>query len=312
LRPGEVLSCPNAAIGPSGCGTGEGCRYCGAVDAIMQSQMTNNKVTRETRITSEVDGKSVSWDLKITSAPLKLSEGTFYVLSLQDISNEKRLGALERVFFHDILNTAGGLNGLLSILKQGVSQEEVTELINMSESASQIMLDEIMAYRQFRDAENGDIKVNIEKLNTRNFLKSTIERIKFHEVGQNKHISVEEGTADVDFETDKLLLQRVIINLLKNALEASEINGHVKVSVVDNKDKLVFSVGNSSVMPEEVRSQIFQRSFSTKGSNRGIGTYSIRMMVENYLRGKVSFISNETEGTIFKVELNRWWQENPA
>jgi sensor histidine kinase regulating citrate/malate metabolism len=58
--------------------------------------------------------------------------------------------------------------------------------------------------------------------------------------------------------------------------------------------------------------QIFQRSFSTKDRNRGIGTYSVKLVTENYLKGKVSFISNEAEGTIFKVELNKSWQEIPA
>lgn len=51
--------------------------------------------------------------------------------------------------------------------------------------------------------------------------------------------------------------------------------------------------------------QIFQRSFSTKGKGRGIGTYSVRLLSENYLKGNISFVSNEYEGTIFTVELNK-------
>jgi signal transduction histidine kinase len=58
-------------------------------------------------------------------------------------------------------------------------------------------------------------------------------------------------------------------------------------------------------MSEEVQRQLFQRSFSTKGIGRGLGTYSIRLLTENYLKGKVSFISNETEGTVFSIELNK-------
>jgi sensor histidine kinase regulating citrate/malate metabolism len=51
--------------------------------------------------------------------------------------------------------------------------------------------------------------------------------------------------------------------------------------------------------------QLFQRSFSTKGNGRGIGTYSIKLLTENYLKGKVSFFSNEEEGTVFSIELNK-------
>lgn len=48
-------------------------------------------------------------------------------------------------------------------------------------------------------------------------------------------------------------------------------------------------------------------AFSTKSQNHGIGTYSIRLLTENYLKGKVSFISNENDGTIFSVVLNKSW-----
>ena len=56
-------------------------------------------------------------------------------------------------------------------------------------------------------------------------------------------------------------------------------------------------------MPPEVQLQVFNRSFSTKGNGRGIGTYSIKLLCERYLKGKVSFVSSAEQGTIFKVTL---------
>jgi len=311
-RLGEVISCVNSDKGPSGCGTSEECRYCGAVNTILESIRTNSKASREARILSENKGKLMSWDLRITSSPIKLNGNLFYVLSLQDISYEKRLLAIERLFFHDLMNTAGGLNGLLSILKVGAAPEEAHELINKSEQASQIILEEIMSYRQLRAAENGDIQVKIEKIDAVDFLRIAVNRISFHEVGKYKRTEIVENPANISFETDRLLLQRVLINLLKNALEATETDGVVRVSVHEINDKIVFSIMNNGVIPEDVRMQIFQRSFSTKDKNRGLGTYSVKLITENYLKGKVSFISNETEGTIFKVELNKSWQEIPG
>ena len=306
-RPGEVISCINADNGTGSCGTSEQCKYCGVVNAILESQTSNSKSTREARISSYVEGKYLSWDLKITSSPIKLDGQTFYALTLQDISNEKKLLAIERVFFHDLLNTAGGLNGLLTILKMGVDPDEISDLIDKSEEASQTILEEIMSYSKLRAAEEGDIVVKIETVNTIELVRSAISRIGFHEVGQNKNIDIEKHSVSIDFETDKLLLQRVIINLMKNALEATAVNGFVRILVEDYNDKLAFFVKNDGVMPEEVRVQVFQRSFSTKGRNRGVGTYSVKLMTTNYLKGKVDFVSNEAEGTIFKVELNKTW-----
>jgi len=304
-RPGEVVSCINSGVEQSGCGTSEACQYCGAVNAIMESQRTNNKSTRETRISSEIKGINISWDLNITSTPITIANEVFYVLTIQDISNEKKLIALERVFFHDLLNTAGGLNGLLTILKMGTDPEEARSLISKSEEASQAIIEEIMLYRQLRAAENGDIQVKIEKLNSIEFLTSAISRIGYHEVGKGKLIVMEDNCDDADFTTDRILLQRVIINLLKNSLEAIPPDGIVKTGVKTAGEKILFTVSNSGVMPHEVQMQIFQRSFSTKGKGRGIGTYSIKLMTENYLKGKVSFISNENDGTVFSVELNK-------
>ena len=215
--------------------------------------------------------------------------------------------AIERVFFHDLINTAGGLNGLLTILKTEADPEEISELINKAEEASQTILEEIMSYSKLRAAEDGEIVVRIERVGTGELIRSAISRIGFHEVGQNKKIDIDAHSADIDIETDKLLLQRILINLLKNALEATEANGTVGIMVVEKNDKLIISVKNDGVMPDEVRAQVFQRSFSTKGRDRGLGTYSVRLMAENYLKGRASFKSTVAEGTIFSVELFKNW-----
>jgi hypothetical protein len=58
-------------------------------------------------------------------------------------------------------------------------------------------------------------------------------------------------------------------------------------------------------MAEDVKRQLFQRSFSTKqGNGRGIGTYSVKLLTERYLRGTVDFVSPAPEGgTVFSVRL---------
>jgi len=304
-RPGEVVSCIHAEEENGGCGTSMSCAYCGAVNAIMESQKTQRKSERETTISSIINGKQLSIDLKVTSTPINLGGQIFYVLSLQDTSSEKKLLALERVFFHDLLNIAGGLNGLLTILKMGTDPAECHELICKSEEASQSIIDEIMSFRQLRAAEKGDIQVKIEEINSIEFINTTIGRIASHEVGQNKQILLDNNSSDINFQTDRILLQRVLINLLKNALESTQISGKVIVGCEYDGNKIRIWVRNSGFIPSDVQMQIFQRSFSTKGKGRGIGTYSIRLLTENYLKGKASFVSSETEGTIFSVELNK-------
>ena len=128
-----------------------------------ESQETNHKSVGKHLFHLLIDGQQKSWDLKITSTPIILANQEFYVLSLQDISYEKRLTALERIFFHDLLNIASGLNGLLTVMKDGIDPEETHELINKSEEASRDIIEEIMLYRQLRAAEDGDIQIKTEQ-----------------------------------------------------------------------------------------------------------------------------------------------------
>jgi nitrogen fixation/metabolism regulation signal transduction histidine kinase len=303
-RPGEVISCIHSAEEPAGCGTSRACAYCGAVNAILESQKTGKKAKKETQISSMVDGKHKSWDLNIFSTPISFNGDLFYVLILQDISDLKRRKALERIFFHDLLNSVGGLNGLLTVLKEETNPVDANEIINLSEEVSRNILEEILLQRDIREAENGELKVNIDLTNSDELLDSVIGKIGFHEVGKGRIIAKAANSANLDFETDKILLQRVMINLLKNALEATEAEGTVKTGFDVAGYRITFWVKNDKVMPEEVQMQMFQRSFSTKGIGRGIGSYSIRLITENYLKGKVSFVSNETLGTVFSIELN--------
>jgi len=306
-RTGEIISCIHSGDDFSSCGTSEACKHCGSVKAILESQETNNKTERETSISSLIDGLQKSWDLKVTSTPIVLANQEFYVLSIQDISYEKRLTALERIFFHDLLNIASGLNGLLTLMKHGIDPEETPDLINKSEEASRDIIEEIMLYRQLRAAENGDIQVKPERINSVDFLVSVTGLIGSHEVGRDKLVLISDNSYITAFMTDRILLQRIIINMLKNALEATAPGGTVFTGIENRGGKIRFWVQNSGAIPNDVSMQIFNRSFSTKGKGRGIGTYSIRLLAENYLKAKAGFTSNNTEGTIFFVDLNKEW-----
>jgi K+-sensing histidine kinase KdpD len=302
-RPGEAISCIYSSDWPAGCGTSEACRVCGAVNAILQSQQTQSKVSKETRITSFSNGTVRNWDLKVTCSPIILSKETFYIFTLEDISIEKQKQTLERIFFHDILNLAGGLKGLLSVMKDETNPDELYNMISKSEEASQNLIEEIVLQRQMRDAERGDLVPYFEVLESKTFLFSVISKIKFHETASGKKIIIDSNSVDVQFSSDKVLLQRVLINILKNALEATARGGIVTIGCAISEKGIKFLVHNDGFIPRDVQLQIFQRSFSTKGSGRGMGTYSIKLLTEKYLGGKVGFSTDEKEGTAFYAEL---------
>ena len=96
----------------------------------------------------------------------------------------------------------------------------------------------------------------------------------------------------------------------KNALEAVGSGAKVSISAYEYGENIRFVVANDGVMPKHIQLQIFNRSFSTKAKKgRGIGTYSVKLLIENYLKGKVSFISNQEEQTKFIIEVPKKFPE---
>jgi nitrogen-specific signal transduction histidine kinase len=301
-RPGEIIDCIHSAREPGGCGTSENCKTCGAVKAFLQCQATSSYTMEECRITSQIGGKTHYFDFLVTVKPVTISHKEYFVLTLTDISSEKRKIALERIFFHDVLNMAGSLNGFFSLLKETNDPSEYSELVELARSVSNHLTDEVEAQRQLLAAESGDLQVNLQTTESISCIQDAITSIRLHSVAMNRQIIQDKESASFNFKTDVVLLRRVLVNLLKNALEAGE-DSEVQIGCKKSANEPVFFVRNPEVIPETVQMQIFQRSFSSKGFNRGLGTYSIKLLTEDYLKGYVDFSSHLETGTCFNIHL---------
>ncbi len=302
-RPGEAVGCIRASLTESGCGTTPFCRTCGAVISILNSQKRRALDIQECRMICGEEGvNETALDLRVWSRPIEVDGTVYTVFSVMDISNEKRRKVLERIFFHDVLNTASGVKGLADLLVEtGLSEMEIKDVSSMiSESAGQL-IEEISAQRMLSAAESGDLKVSAEEIHSLELLYWIIRQFHSQSAAQGKPLVVDKSAEHFNFVSDPVLLRRVLINLVKNALEAVEEGATVTLGSRADSDSVCFTVHDAAVIPPEVQLQVFSRSFSTKGSGRGLGTYSIKLISEKYLHGHVSFISNAEEGTRFDV-----------
>jgi len=302
-RPGEAIKCVSSDLMKAGCGTSENCRYCGAVNAILESQKNNKKVTRECRIISKIDDRSEFLDLRVTCTPFNFKGNIYSILSVDDISDMKRKQMLEKIFFHDIINVAGGLKGLTEMLAETEDIKEVKEYIPLVDQISGDLLEEIQAQRALSAAEKGELEPDITDISSLKIMFDVSKYMINHSVSRNKKIIVSNQAVEISLKNDELLLKRILINLIKNALEASEENKTVTLNSKIDNEILILSVHNHSFMNRDIQLQVFQRSFSTKGSNRGLGTYSIKLLTERYLKGSVGFSTSVDEGTTFWVKI---------
>ena len=298
-RPGEAFGCAHAVETAAGCGTTEFCQTCGAVQAILAAQRGNADV-KECRIA--VEGSWDALDLKVSTAPFDYEGERLTICALQDISHEKRRQALERTFFHDVLNTVGGLRGFVELLLESEPQE-VPEVAGTVSKIARQLIEEIETQRSLLAAETNELHAKLEELRTNEILEELAVVYRRHEVAEGRSITIAADSESLVSRSDYTLLLRILGNMLKNALEATPEQGNVTLGARSDAGQVEFWVNNPTFMPREVQLQVFKRSFSTKGTGRGIGTYSMRLLASRYLRGTVDFSSSQEEGTTFRLRL---------
>ncbi len=295
-RPGEALNCIHAFEEEGGCGTSEFCQTCGAAKALLAASL-EKKDTQECRITQDCND---ALDLKVTTTPFQVQGKHFTIFAASDISHEKRRRTLERIFFHDILNTAGSLRGFVELLEDA-DEEEIEEFTQTISNISNRMINEIKTQRELNAAENGELTAHPEPIYSLQIIKETKEIYERHEITLHRKLAISEDSVNLEFENDRVLLSRVLENMTKNALEACKDGSTVTLGCNKSENEVEFWVNNPSFMPKEVQLQVFQRSFSTKGAGRGLGTYSMKLLSERYLNGKVTFETSMEKGTTFKA-----------
>jgi signal transduction histidine kinase len=303
-RPGEAVGCLHADECQGGCGTSESCQYCGALITIMEG-LGGRTATRECRITRVVEGRTDALDLAVASRPLVICGERFVVFSLADISHEKRRRALERIFFHDVLNTASCVQGLADVVAQLAGGSPMLRSVETLRAASRQLVHEITNQRTLLAAEINEVVLEPAPVSTLELLVEEVGRYGGFPVARQRKLEIDPESADIRMLTDRGLLGRVIGNMLSNALEASKPGSTVLAGCRESGNEVEFWVHNHGVMPREVQMQIFQRSFSTKGGGRGLGTYSMKLLTENYLGGQISFSSSPEEGTVFRARYPR-------
>ncbi len=299
---GDIMHCIHSTEN-NGCGLSNSCRYCSIINSIKESQAKEAPVTRECRITTTRNGRLVFHDFRVHCTPLYIFDEPHTLMSLFDISIEKRNQVLENVFFHDILNRLGGLTGLVQILKSENRQPELDEYIDVLDTIGELVVEDIQIQRFLKAAENANLIVNIREHSAFDIVDSVRKQIAFNPVLKNRRLEVCITCPDFRLKTDSALLKRILLNMAKNAAEASPEKSEIKFSCSIKEGNAIFSVNNAGTIPEDIRLQIFQRSFSTKGTGRGLGTYSMKLFGENYLHGRVFFRTNEKQGTTFSIEL---------
>jgi C4-dicarboxylate-specific signal transduction histidine kinase len=235
--------------------------------------------------------------MKIT--PLPLDGHTVLACVLQDITAARRRELLERIFMHDVRNVLAGLQAWSDQLCEETPSEAAQNVVRLVEQ----LVHEVESQSVLLRAEIGDLRAHLRPVHVNHVMETVETMFQNHPCSEGKNLLARGVPEDTTLVTDESLLVRVLGNMVKNALEASPPRSQVLLWCEATVGGLVFHVHNPGCIPPSVAAHIFQPHFSSKGHNRGFGTYAMRLVGEHCLGGRVDFVTDIVAGTQFNIEL---------
>jgi two-component system, NtrC family, nitrogen regulation sensor histidine kinase NtrY len=260
---------------------------------------------------------TIQLSLKATS--FKTKENELILLSVQDIRNEldeKELDSwmkLIRVLMHEIMNSIAPITSLseslckfFTIDGRPARPEEVTEttigttlrgLNVIKEQGNGLMLF-VESYRKLTRLPIPDKKaIRFEDLINRiKVLYSSLEN------SSKVKLIVLSGPPGMELFADENQISQVLINLVKNALQANEKNpeGKIQISVAFNSEHRpeIRVSDNGPGIPDDILEQIFVPFFTTRENGSGIGL-SLSRQIMRLHGGSLQVRSTPGKETIF-------------
>jgi signal transduction histidine kinase len=102
---------------------------------------------------------------------------------------------------------------------------------------------------------------------------------------------------------DPDVLQRVLTNLIGNAVQALPKGGKIALKAFREGGEIVITVSDTGVgIPEDVKPRLFTQLFTTKSKGQGFGLAVVKRLIDS-LGGTVSFESQVGKGTKFTMQL---------
>lgn len=294
---GDILHCVHSLEGPAGCGSSTACNTCGAMQALLSAQKKDGSSCGEFLAASRKEGRWESREFSIRATVVQMYTFKFIVMVFRDISGEKRRESLEHVFLHDLVNYLHGLRGWAEMIN--FPKADPKEIMQRIQNLTDRLTLSVKSQHLLMEAEHGHLRPMLEPVDLPSLFHELNNILHQHSCLTGRTLTLPKGPANL--HSDRSILLKILLDMILNALEATPPGGEVAMETIQDGGCLCFRVHNPGFIPKAVGCRIFHRSFTTKsGLGRGFGTYSIKLLGENTLKGEVDFYSTETEGTTFE------------
>lgn len=232
-----------------------------------------------------------------------ITDQTEQMRLLETINHQKALSVIGKnaaSIVHEIRNPMTSIQGFIQMIKENL-EEQASPYFEIVESELQRideMLVEILTLSKpsSYEAQMLDIKDVVEQA-------ITLFQLKALELNTSIIFEYDEQ-ASYKIKGNNNRLKQMLINLLKNAIEAVDSNGHIIIQLVyqDPTTLRLIVEDRGRGMSSEQMEKAFHSFYTTKSTGTGLGLLLVQAVVEEH-NGEIKLESTEGVGTRFIIDF---------
>jgi len=231
------------------------------------------------------------------------------VTVVRDITLEKELDRMKDDFLHsithDLRNPITSIKGFLGFMSNNVAgplNEQYRKMVEIMDRATTRLLNMVNDILDLAKLESGKIELNLTNADLIDTINHTLELIKPQVLMKNINIKIEKINEIGKLNFDQKLIERVINNLVGNAIKFTPEYGNITIQLEDKPDRVEIRVIDTGEgIPKEYLDKIFEKFQQVAGQRKGgtgLGLTICKHIVEAH-NGKIWVESKLGEGSKF-------------
>ncbi len=261
--------------------------------------------------------------LTLQATELRIRGKTVKLVTLQNIQTELQKQELEswqnltRVLRHEIMNSITPISSLTSTLREILDHdltkkehnyelktegaEDLREGLTTIESRSKGLIKFIDAYREYTSLP----QPKTQRIRVDELLEKVAQLLKPELKKTTIQFSYQCDSEYLTIDADQEMIEQVLINLIKNAMEALDHSSNAKIELkgtyADNRVLISVTDNGPGIIPEAIE-RVFIPFFTTKKTGSGIGLALSRQIMQMH-NGSLSVKSEPDVKTTFTLSF---------
>ncbi|MDE6291807.1 MAG: HAMP domain-containing histidine kinase [Muribaculaceae bacterium] len=241
-------------------------------------------------------------DLSIRKSDVTVNERSFTLFTISDISRKMQAVEVEswekltRVLTHEIMNSLTPIQSIAETMSGKTSTQEAAEAFATISSSSRSLMQFVRNFREFSKLPEPNMKV----LYLKPILRSCVRMAESFVKDMQVNITLTCFPPELMIYTDEALLSQVLLNVLKNALEACPKRISIEADERADESVEIRISNDGEPISDDTAQHIFTPFFTTRESGSGIGL-SLSRRIITHLGGTLTLRTRPL--TCFSVRI---------